>query len=69
MLTTDILISALHEQSSVVDELAGKTSATIGQASTKLKNAMIVFVGQLDQATGASDTLCIIVRGYYGMDW
>ena len=63
MLTTDILISALQEQSSVVDELASKTSATIGQASTKLKNAMIVFVGQLDVATGASNMLVSSLEG------
>ncbi|HMY01456.1 MAG TPA: tape measure protein, partial [Agitococcus sp.] len=63
MLTTDILISALQEQSSVVDELASKTSATIGQASTKLKNAMIVFVGQLDVATGASNSLVSSLEG------
>ena len=63
MLTTDILISALQEQSSVVDELASKTSATIGQASTKLKNAKIVFVGQLDVATGASNSLVSSLEG------
>lgn len=63
MLTTDILISALQEQSATVDELASKTSATIGQASTKLKNSMIVFVGQLDVATGASNSLVSSLEG------
>ena len=63
MLTTDVLISALQEQSATVDELASKTSATIGQASTKLKNSMIVFVGQLDVATGASNSLVSSLEG------
>ena len=63
MLTTDILISALQEQSSVVDDLASRTQVTIGQAATKLKNSMIVFVGQLDVATGASNSLVSSLEG------
>ena len=63
MLTTDILISALQEQSSVVDDLYAKTNTTIGQASTKLKNSMILFVGQLDTAVGASNSLVSSLEG------
>lgn len=63
MLTSDILISALQEQSQVVDDLYAKTDTTIGQASTKLKNSMILFVGQLDTAVGASKSLVSSLEG------
>lgn len=63
MLTSDILISALQEQSQVVDDLYAKTETTIGQASTKLKNSMILFVGQLDTAVGASKSLVSSLEG------
>ena len=63
MLTSDILISALQEQSQVVDDLYAKTNTTIGQASTKLKNSMILFVGQLDTAVGASNSLVSSLEG------
>jgi len=67
MLTSDILISALQEQSQVVDDLYAKTDTTIGQASTKLKNSMILFVGQLDTAVGASTSLVSSLEGI--SDW
>lgn len=63
MLTSDILISALQEQSQVVDDLYAKTNTTIGQASTKLKNSMILFVGQLDTAVSASNSLVSSLEG------
>jgi len=63
LLTSDILISALKEQSQVVDDLYAKTNTTIGQASTKLKNSMILFVGQLDTAVGASNSLVSSLEG------
>ncbi len=53
-LTADILIQALKEQSAAVDEAFGKTESTISQAFTNLKNNVIVFVGQMNEATGAS---------------
>lgn len=53
-LTSDVLIQALKEQSEEVDKAFGKTESTIGQAFTNLKNNVIVFVGQMNEATGAS---------------
>ena len=53
-LTADILIQALKEQSEEVDKAFGKTESTISQAFTNLKNNVIVFVGQMNEATGAS---------------
>ena len=41
-------------QSEEVDKAFGKTESTIGQAFTNLKNNVIVFVGQMNEATGAS---------------
>jgi len=63
MLTSDILISALQEQSQVVDDLYAKTSSTIGQAFTKLTNSMTFFVGQLNEATNASTSLVSSLEG------
>ena len=53
-LTSDVLIQALKEQSEEVDKAFGKTESTISQAFTNLKNNVIVFVGQMNEATGAS---------------
>ena len=53
-LTADILIQALKEQSEEVDKAFGKTESTISQAFTNLKNNVIVFVGQMNQATESS---------------
>mgnify|MGYP000470402105 CR=1 FL=1 len=53
-LTSDVLITAIQEQSQEVDKQFGKTATTIGQAFTKLTNSMMFFVGQLNEATGAS---------------
>ena len=53
-LTSDVLIQALKEQSEEVDKAFGKTESTISQAFTNLKNNIIVFVGQMNEATGAS---------------
>ena len=53
-LTSDVLIQALKEQASEVDAAFGKTESTISQAFTNLKNNVIVFVGQMNQATESS---------------
>jgi len=53
-LTSDVLIQALKEQSEEVDKAFGKTESTISQAFTNLKNNVIVFVGQMNQATESS---------------
>ena len=53
-LTSDILIQALKEQSEEVDKAFAKTESTISQAFTNLKNNVIVFVGQMNQATESS---------------
>ncbi len=62
-LTADILIQALKEQSAAVDESFGKTESTISQAFTNLKNNVIVFVGQLNEATDASKSFVGALEG------
>lgn len=62
-LTSDVLITAIQEQSQEVDKQFGKTATTIGQAFTKLTNSMMFFVGQLNEATGASVGLVSSLEG------
>ena len=62
-LTSDVLITAIQEQSQEVDKQFGKTATTIGQAFTKLTNSMMFFVGQLNDATGASVGLVSSLEG------
>lgn len=62
-LTADILIQALKEQSEEVDKAFGKTESTISQAFTNLKNNVIVFVGQLNEATESSKGFVSTLEG------
>lgn len=62
-LTSDILIQALKEQSEEVDKAFGKTESTISQAFTNLKNNVIVFVGQLNEATESSKGFVSTLEG------
>lgn len=48
---------AILEGGGVLGELAGQTIPTVGQAVTQLNNSFIRFVAELDDATGASNTL------------
>lgn len=62
-LTADVLIQAFKEQSEEVDKLFGKTESTISQAFVGLKNSIIVFVGQLNEATASSKGLVSTLEG------
>lgn len=53
-LTAEAVVKALQSQAGAVDELFGKTATTIGNSFTKISNSMTRFIGELDQATGAS---------------
>lgn len=53
-LTADAVVKALQSQAGAVDELFAKTATTIGNSFTKISNSMTRFIGELDQATGAS---------------
>ncbi len=56
-LTSELLVRALVNQSSVIDAEFAKTSATIGQASTVLENNVKSMIGSFNEATGASAAL------------
>jgi lambda family phage tail tape measure protein len=53
-LTAQAVVKALQSQAGAVDTLFAKTATTIGNSFTKIGNSMTHFVGELDQATGAS---------------
>ncbi|MPQ84483.1 tape measure protein [Pseudomonas sp. MAFF 730085] len=53
-LTSQVVVKAIQAQSGAVDTLFAKTATTIGNSFTKISNSMTRFVGELDQATGAS---------------
>ncbi len=53
-LTAQAVVKALQSQAGAVDSLFAKTATTIGNSFTAISNSMTRFVGELDQATGAS---------------
>ncbi|MGQ8367141.1 tape measure protein [Glaciecola sp. 1036] len=53
-LTSEILIAALVNQSSIINEEFGSMQSTIGQATTVLTNNISALVGTFNDATGAS---------------
>lgn len=56
-LSADAVIQALQKQASAVDKSFGKIDVTIGQALTNARTNLTVFIGELDQAAGASAAL------------
>ncbi len=53
-LTADVLVNALGNGAAGVAEQFGKMQLTIGQATTQLRNAFTAFIGEADEANGAS---------------
>lgn len=56
-LTAEKVIGALRAQSAVLAGEVQGSVLTVGQAYTQLSNSVVVAVGELDKATGASDTV------------
>ncbi|WP_205191478.1 tape measure protein, partial [Burkholderia sp. LMG 13014] len=56
-LTVENLIDALREAASSTDALFAKMQVTVGQAMTRLQTEVLKYVGETDQATGASAKL------------
>ncbi|WP_334068758.1 phage tail tape measure protein [Burkholderia cepacia] len=56
-LTVENLIDALREAASSTDALFSKMQVTVGQAMTRLHTEILKYVGETDQATGASAKL------------
>lgn len=67
VLTSEIVTEALLLQSDTIDSEYGKTTATVAQSFTKLKNSAVVFFGVLDDNTGIStlfsEALARMARG------
>ncbi|MCC6193036.1 MAG: tape measure protein, partial [Burkholderiales bacterium] len=53
-LTAERVIQAFEKSAGAIDREFAKTEATVSQSMTVLSNAMLDFVGQVDQASGAS---------------
>ena len=53
-LTASVLVGAIQKIKGVVDEGFGKSVETIAQSFTNLNTKFIMFIGQLNEATGAS---------------
>ncbi|WP_314384950.1 tape measure protein [Pseudomonas brenneri] len=58
-LTAQAVVKAIQSQSGAVDALFARTATTIGNSFTKISNSMTRFVGELDQATGASSRVAV----------
>lgn len=54
-LTSEVIFNALQSQSAVIDAEFGKLPDTIGRATQRLSNEWQVFIGQLNESTGASE--------------
>lgn len=56
-ITTEILIRALENYKGQVDEAFGQSNATIAQSTEVFRTSVIQFIGNLNDATGASYAL------------
>ncbi len=56
-LTGQAVAQAILQQSEAIDQNFARTSSTVSQAVTQMGNSMNRFVGQLNDATGASHSL------------
>jgi lambda family phage tail tape measure protein len=61
VLTADIIAQATLEMSQSVDQKFGKTTATIGQSFTMLRNDLIGIFGELQEKTGIFTTLSKVI--------
>lgn len=62
-LTSDVIFNALQSQAAVIDAEFGQLPDTIGRATQRLSNEWQVFVGQLNESTGASDVVASGLNG------
>lgn len=56
-LTNEVVTRALDSLAATADQKFEQTTQTIGQAMTNINSALTVFVGRVDEGTGASATL------------
>lgn len=56
-LTSSVVVRALLSQKDAIDEAYGKTIPTVEQALVRLNNEAVLFVGKLNEQTGATQAL------------
>lgn len=62
-LTSDVLATGLLNQAPQIAAQFDQMGTTVGQAFTRLSNAVLQFVGEANQATGAGAALAAIITG------
>ncbi|MBL8464349.1 MAG: tape measure protein [Thauera sp.] len=62
-LTSEVVISALQSQARTIDAEFAKLPLTIGRSLTNLSTNWTQFIGELDQANGASATVARALEG------
>lgn len=61
-ITGDIIIDAFRSAQTAIDQDFARTVPTISQAFQQLENSLVIFVGRLNQATGASAALATALQ-------
>lgn len=60
-LTSDVLAQGLLQQAPAIAEQFGQMGTTVGRAFTQLSNAVLKFVGEASQSTGAASSLAAAI--------
>jgi tape measure domain-containing protein len=61
-ITSEIIATALLKETENINKAYDKLAITIGQATAKLKNSFLIFVGTFNEATGAADFLAVSIE-------
>lgn len=62
-LTTEVLVNALKEQAQAIESEFNQMPDTVGRATQRLANEWQVFLGELNQSTGATDLAVSALNG------
>ncbi|MCY0966128.1 tape measure protein [Parathalassolituus penaei] len=65
-LTADVVVKALQQQSDAIRDEFEQMPTTIGQATQRLTNEWQTFLGELNNATGASELVVSALNGISG---
>lgn len=62
-ITSQILAEALTKSADMINSKFEKMPVTVGQSMTQMENSLLLFIGKLDDATGASEGLSSSITG------
>ena len=62
-ITSEILAEALTKSADTINAKFEKMPVTVGQSMTQMENSLLIFIGKLDEATGASEDLSSSITG------